>query len=78
MTVAAQPWRPPLLWRAAMAAARVVVGSVCRLRVTGDVPDDLRRGPLILAANHVGAFDPFVLTAACAKRRIAPRIMACL
>ena len=76
MTVASQPWRPPLLWRAAMAAARVVVGSVCRLRVTGDVPDDLRRGPLILAANHVGAFDPFVLTAACAKRRIAPRIMA--
>jgi 1-acyl-sn-glycerol-3-phosphate acyltransferase len=49
---------------------------VCRLRVTGDVPDGLRHGPLILAANHIGAFDPLVLTAACAKRKIAPRIMA--
>jgi 1-acyl-sn-glycerol-3-phosphate acyltransferase len=69
-------WRAPLLWRLAMWAARLVVGTVCRLRVSGDVPDDLRRGPLILAANHIGAFDPIVLTAACAKRRIAPRIMA--
>ncbi len=59
-----------------MRAARVVVASVCRLRVTGDVPDRLRNGPLILAANHIGSFDPIVLTAACARRRIAPRIMA--
>jgi 1-acyl-sn-glycerol-3-phosphate acyltransferase len=76
MTVPVASWRPPWLWRAALVASRVVVGSVCRLRVTGDVPDDLRHGPLILAANHIGAFDPFVLVAACAKRKIAPRIMA--
>jgi 1-acyl-sn-glycerol-3-phosphate acyltransferase len=69
-------WRPPWLWRAALRAAPVVVSAVCRLRVTGDVPEHARQGPLILAANHIGAFDPFVLTAACAKRRIAPRIMA--
>jgi 1-acyl-sn-glycerol-3-phosphate acyltransferase len=69
-------WRPPRLWRVLLLASRVLVGSVCRLRVTGDVPDGLRRGPLILAANHIGSFDPFVLTAACAKRKIAPRVMA--
>jgi 1-acyl-sn-glycerol-3-phosphate acyltransferase len=69
-------WRVPLLWRAALGIARTVVWPLCRLRVTGDIPAELRDGPLILAANHVGSFDPFVLTAACAKRRIAPRIMA--
>ncbi len=71
-----QQWRVPLLWRLALLASRPVVGLVCRLHVTGDVPDDRRAGPLILAANHIGAFDPVVLTAACAQRRIAPRIMA--
>jgi 1-acyl-sn-glycerol-3-phosphate acyltransferase len=69
-------WRPPPLWRFTLAISGPVVGSVCRLRVTGDVPDHGRDGPLILAANHIGAFDPFVLTAACARRRLAPRILA--
>jgi len=69
-------WRPPPLWRFALAISGTVVGTVCRLRVTGDVPDGRRDGPLILAANHIGAFDPCVLTAACARRRLAPRILA--
>lgn len=69
-------WRTPLTWRVAMRVARVVCAPVCRLRVSGDVPADLRAGPLILAANHIGAFDPIVLTAACHKRRVAPRILA--
>jgi 1-acyl-sn-glycerol-3-phosphate acyltransferase len=71
-----RPWRPPLLWRFLQALARVVVGLVARLRVTGDVPAQLRRGPLILAANHLSPFDPIVMTAACRVRRVAPRIMA--
>lgn len=71
-----QKWRVPLLWRLALLISPAVVGLVCRVRVTGDVPDARRDGPLILAANHIGAFDPLVLTAACAKRRVAPRIMA--
>ena len=49
---------------------------VARLRVTGDVPEHLRNGPLILAANHISPFDPVVLAAACRVRRLAPRIMA--
>jgi 1-acyl-sn-glycerol-3-phosphate acyltransferase len=56
--------------------ARGVVTLLARLRVTGDVTERLRRGPLILAANHISPFDPIVLTAACRVRRIAPRIMA--
>jgi len=69
-------WRPPVLWRAALLLARAIVAAVCRLRVSGDVPEDLRRGPLILAVNHVSPFDPIVLAAACWTRRVAPRVMA--
>lgn len=74
-------WRAPALWRAAQAAARGLVGLLARLRVTGDLPDRLRhgrpvRGPLILAANHIGPFDPIALTAACWLRRVAPRFLA--
>ncbi|HET8657460.1 MAG TPA: lysophospholipid acyltransferase family protein [Micromonosporaceae bacterium] len=69
-------WRPPLLWRALLVVARVVVAALCRMRVTGDVPAHLRRGPLVLAVNHVSPFDPVVLAAACQARRVAPRIMA--
>jgi 1-acyl-sn-glycerol-3-phosphate acyltransferase len=72
----ATTWRPPLLWRAAQVLARGLLMPFARLRVTGDVPEDLRRGPLILAANHISPVDPIVLVAACQRRRIAPRIMA--
>ncbi|MGW0435863.1 lysophospholipid acyltransferase family protein [Micromonospora sp. NPDC003197] len=76
MSTPHSPWQPPRLWRCAQVAARVVVGLVARLQVTGDVPDELRRGPLILAANHISPFDPVVLTAATGVRGISPRIMA--
>jgi 1-acyl-sn-glycerol-3-phosphate acyltransferase len=69
-------WRVPWLWRSALRIARPLVWPLCRLRVTGDIPADLRAGSLILAANHIGSFDPFVLSAACATVKIAPRIMA--
>ncbi|WP_431934469.1 lysophospholipid acyltransferase family protein [Micromonospora sp. RP3T] len=70
------PWRAPLLWRGAQTLARAAVALIGRLEVTGDVPEALRRGPLILAANHISPFDPVVLAAACRLRRVAPRIMA--
>ncbi|TDC84329.1 1-acyl-sn-glycerol-3-phosphate acyltransferase [Micromonospora sp. KC606] len=69
-------WRPPLFWRAAQALALAAVALLARLEVTGDVPRCLRRGPLILAANHISPFDPIVLAAACRTRDVAPRIMA--
>lgn len=69
-------WHPPVLWRAVQALAKLVVPIVCRLRVTGDVPDSMRDGPLILAGNHIATFDPVAFTAASRRRRIAPRMMA--
>ena len=72
----APPWRSPPVWRALLWLARFLCVGVCRLRVTGDVPAGRRQGPLLLAANHIGAFDPVVLAAACARIGVAPRIMA--
>ncbi|MDQ1645225.1 MAG: 1-acyl-sn-glycerol-3-phosphate acyltransferase [Cryptosporangiaceae bacterium] len=69
------PWRAPVLWRVLLVLARILVPLFCRLRVTGDVPDGLRRGPLLLAGNHIGLFDPIALAAACRARGLAPRIM---
>jgi 1-acyl-sn-glycerol-3-phosphate acyltransferase len=69
-------WRTPWLWRGALLIAQPVVWPLCRLRVTGEIPAELRGGPVILVANHIGAFDPCVLTAAFARVGIAPRIMA--
>lgn len=70
------PWRPPMLWRAALLVARALVAAMARLRVSGEVPAALRQGPLILAANHISPFDPVVIAAACRSRRIAPRFLA--
>lgn len=69
-------WHPPAFWRAVQVLARLIVPAVCRLRVTGDVPDSLRNGPLILAGNHIANFDPVAFTAASRLRRVAPRMMA--
>jgi 1-acyl-sn-glycerol-3-phosphate acyltransferase len=69
-------WRPPRFWRFAQVVARALVPVVCRLRVEGDVPPAYRDGPLILAGNHIGVFDPICVTAASRMRRVAPRIMA--
>ncbi|MGH3648869.1 MAG: lysophospholipid acyltransferase family protein [Micromonosporaceae bacterium] len=69
-------WQPPLLWRALLLLARVVAPWFCRLRVIDEIPAELRGGPLILASNHIGTFDPIALAAACARRDLAPRILA--
>jgi 1-acyl-sn-glycerol-3-phosphate acyltransferase len=64
------------MWRILLTISPAVVGPVSRVEVSGDVPEELRAGPLILAANHLSPFDPFAFTAACHARRLAPRIMA--
>ncbi|MDI6105069.1 lysophospholipid acyltransferase family protein [Actinoplanes sp. NEAU-A12] len=69
-------WRVPRLWRLLLALSRIVVFPLARLRVTNGVPEELRGGPVILAANHVSPFDPVVLMAACHKAGVVPRIMA--
>jgi 1-acyl-sn-glycerol-3-phosphate acyltransferase len=69
-------WRAPRFWRFVQFVALLVVPIFCRLRVTGDVPEANRNGPLILAGNHIGTFDPICFTAASARRGVAPRVMA--
>ncbi|HEY7224598.1 MAG TPA: lysophospholipid acyltransferase family protein [Micromonosporaceae bacterium] len=69
-------WRVPLLWRFVLPLSRLVVPLICRVRVSTSMPYHLTRGPLILASNHIGTFDPIAATAACAHMRIAPRMMA--
>jgi 1-acyl-sn-glycerol-3-phosphate acyltransferase len=46
------------------------------VEVTGGIPEELRRGPLLLAANHIGDFDPFVVAVALHRIGVVPRIMA--
>ncbi|MEV6931878.1 lysophospholipid acyltransferase family protein [Dactylosporangium sp. NPDC051485] len=70
------PWRVPRVWRVLLGVARGLVRPVARLQVTGDVPAELRAGPVIFAANHIGPFDPVAVTAACRVARLAPRLMA--
>ncbi len=76
MDTAHSTWRPPLTWRTAQLLARGIVAALARLEVTGQVPAHLRRGPLVLAANHLSPFDPIVLAAACRAVGVAPRFMA--
>jgi 1-acyl-sn-glycerol-3-phosphate acyltransferase len=64
------------MWRFMLLLARLLVWPLCRLEVSGTVPAALRGRPLILAANHVSPFDPVVMTAACHKIGVAPRILA--
>jgi 1-acyl-sn-glycerol-3-phosphate acyltransferase len=47
-----------------------------RLQVTGGVREEWLRGPLLLAANHIGDFDIFVVAAALHRAGVYPRFMA--
>ncbi|WP_091448369.1 lysophospholipid acyltransferase family protein [Actinokineospora iranica] len=65
----------PLVWRVMNAIDRALVRSVGRIEVTGSFPEDLRGKPVLVAANHIGMFDPFVLMAACHRVGFLPRFM---
>jgi 1-acyl-sn-glycerol-3-phosphate acyltransferase len=69
----APPW---WFWRFVLRRFSWLVSIFGRVEVTGQVPDELRRGPLLLAANHIGDFDPFVVAVALHRLGIVPRIMA--
>ncbi|HWE90358.1 MAG TPA: lysophospholipid acyltransferase family protein [Pseudonocardiaceae bacterium] len=65
----------PPLWRLFMWLNRWFVALVGQVEATGEVPAELRGRPFLLAANHIGVFDPFVLTAACHRIGLAPRFL---
>ncbi|MBA3525080.1 MAG: 1-acyl-sn-glycerol-3-phosphate acyltransferase, partial [Geodermatophilaceae bacterium] len=62
-------------WRLAVRLAGPALGLLGRLDVTGDVAPQLRGGPLILASNHIGNLDVFVLAAACHRLGLRPRFI---
>ncbi|WP_116451923.1 lysophospholipid acyltransferase family protein [Blastococcus litoris] len=74
MAIAAAP--PWWFWRFVLRNFSWLVGIFGRVEVTGGVPDELRDGPLLLAANHIGDFDPFVIAVALHEAGVVPRIMA--
>jgi 1-acyl-sn-glycerol-3-phosphate acyltransferase len=57
------------------AVDRGLVGLVGKLEITGTIPPELRDKPLLIAANHIGMFDPFVLTAALREVGVNPRFL---
>ena len=74
MAIAAAP--PWWLWGFLLRRFSWLVGIFGRIEVTGRIPAELRSGPLLLAANHIGDFDPFVIAVALHRVGIVPRIMA--
>lgn len=65
----------PLDWKVITALDRGAVKLVGNLEVTGSFPDELRGRPVLVAANHIGVFDPMVLIAAAAKIDVDLRFM---
>ncbi|HEX2130767.1 MAG TPA: lysophospholipid acyltransferase family protein [Actinophytocola sp.] len=63
------------VWWALTQLDRGFVRLVGRLEVTGTIPPELRGRPGLIAANHIGMFDPFVLTAALRKAGVNPRFL---
>jgi 1-acyl-sn-glycerol-3-phosphate acyltransferase len=57
----APPW---WFWRFMLRNFSWLVSIFGRVQVTGELPEELRRGPLLFAANHIGDFDPFVIAVA--------------
>lgn len=63
------------IWRAMTLFDRGFIRVVGNLEITGTIPPELARRPGLIAANHIGMFDPFVLTAALRKSGVNPRFL---
>jgi 1-acyl-sn-glycerol-3-phosphate acyltransferase len=64
------------LWRVVLRRFSWLVSLFGRVEVTGSIPPELREGPLLLAANHIGDFDPFVIAVALHRVGLLPRMVA--
>ena len=70
---AAPPW---WFWRAMLAVWSPPVSSLPgRLRVTGSLPEELRRGPVLFAVNHIGDYDTLLVAAALHSIGVTPRFL---
>ncbi|SCX54736.1 1-acyl-sn-glycerol-3-phosphate acyltransferases [Klenkia marina] len=68
--------RPWWLWRFLLWSVSPAVSLFGRVVVTGSVPEHLREGPLIVAANHIGDYDTFTVAAALHRAGLVPRFLA--
>ncbi|HET9140969.1 lysophospholipid acyltransferase family protein [Actinophytocola sp.] len=62
-------------WRAITWLDRAAVRLTGNLEITGAFPGELRGRPVLVAANHIGMWDPMVLIAACARIDVDLRFM---
>jgi 1-acyl-sn-glycerol-3-phosphate acyltransferase len=69
------PERVSPIWQALTMVDRGFVRLVGKIEITGHIPPEMRDRPGLIAANHIGMFDPFVLTAALRKSGVNPRFM---
>ncbi|HEY1321965.1 MAG TPA: lysophospholipid acyltransferase family protein [Streptosporangiaceae bacterium] len=67
--------RVPPDWRMIATVDRGFVRLVGNIEVSGSFPEELRGRPVLVAANHIGVFDPFVLVAACADIGVYVRFL---
>ena len=74
MAIAAAP--PWWFWGFMLRRFSWLVSIFGRVEVSGEIPEELLDGPLLLAANHIGDFDPFVIAVGLHKLGVMPRIMA--
>jgi 1-acyl-sn-glycerol-3-phosphate acyltransferase len=65
----------PPIWRAMLTVDAGLVKLAGRLEVSGGLPPELYGRPVLMAPNHVGVFDAFVLMAACRRIGLAPRFL---
>jgi 1-acyl-sn-glycerol-3-phosphate acyltransferase len=70
-----RPQKVSPVWRAGTFVDSCIVRLVGRMEVTGSIPAELRERPMLIAANHIGVFDAFVLIAALRKAGVNPRFL---
>jgi 1-acyl-sn-glycerol-3-phosphate acyltransferase len=63
------------LWRVMTLIDKGLISLFGNLEITGAIPHELRTRPLLIAANHIGVFDAFVLTAALREAGVNPRFL---
>jgi 1-acyl-sn-glycerol-3-phosphate acyltransferase len=69
------PERVSPIWRAMTLVDRGLVRGTGRIEVSGTFPAEMRGRPGLIAANHIGMFDPFVLTAVLREHGVNPRFL---
>jgi 1-acyl-sn-glycerol-3-phosphate acyltransferase len=74
LAIAANP--PWWFWRFLLRNFSWLPSIFGRLQVTGSIPEEWLDGPLLVAANHIGDYDTFVVAVALHKVGVTPRFMA--